>query len=289
MVNSKEFVFIDQSNEGKVASSNATRRQIRKQAMRDAGLARKQRGGYGQHNLRQYPVFVSQGVSSNSTSALANAPEEENEAADANARIWKVVCQWNESIPTKMPIGTYEKLRRDLDFDITELSLLTSLSFGRGAARALASQPAQLAGMLLGSNSSYLNFVPTRYEENPLLRDVLFCTAAQSRWLLRPQSITAETAILASYGNALQRLQRALTDPEQCLHPDVLCATQVLGLFEVLKFSRAERWQYHVAGASHIIQNRGPARFKSEYEKALFVSQVGAIVCNLYLPSSLEC
>lgn len=232
-MHSKEFVFIDQSDEGKVSNNKATRRQIRKQAMRDAGLARKQRGSYGQHNLRQYPLFVSEGESSISSPAPSTPPEEESEAADSNARIWQLARQWQKTIPTKMPLGPYEKLRRDLDFDITELSLLTTLSFGRGAARALASQPAQLAGILLGSNSSYLNFVPTRYEENPLLRDVLFCTAAQSRWLLRPQSMTAETAILASYGNALQRLQKALTDPDQCLHPDVLCATQVLGLFEV--------------------------------------------------------
>lgn len=147
---------------------------------------------------------------------------------------WHGAHKWTETIPTRMPIGGYEKLRRDLDFNVTELSLLTSHSFGLGAARAVASHPAQLAGMLLSSNSSYLNFVPSRCEDNPLLRDILWCTAAQSRWLLRPQSVTAEASILASYGNALQRLQKALTDPEQCLHPDVLCATQLLGLFEVI-------------------------------------------------------
>lgn len=225
----KDFVFIDQSHEGKVSNNTVTRRQIRKQAMRDVGQARKQRGGYGQHNLRQYPVYIDPGESSSST-------EEENGVRGNDARYWhewQVARKWTESIPTRMPIGAYEKLRRNLDFDVTELSLLTTLSFGRGAARALASQPAQLAGMLLASNSSYLNFVPSRYEDNPLLRDVLWCTAAQSRWLLQPQSMTAEAAILASYGNALQRLQTALTDPEQCLHPDVLCATQMLGLFEV--------------------------------------------------------
>lgn len=234
MGDSKDFVFIDQSGEGKVPTSKTTRRQIRKQAMRDAGLARKQRGDYGQCNLRQYPVFLA------TEDSIRNPPDQEHETVDAetqaeaaNDRMWEIERQWKERIPTKMPTGEYENLRKNLDFDITELSLLTTQSFGRGAARALASQPAQLSGMLLVSDSSYLNFLPTRYKENPLLRDALFCTATQSRWLLRPQSRIADTAILASYGNALQRLQEALTDPDQCLHPDVLCATQVLGLFEV--------------------------------------------------------
>lgn len=38
--------------------SESARRQARKQAMRDSGLARKERRRYGQNNLLQYPVFT---------------------------------------------------------------------------------------------------------------------------------------------------------------------------------------------------------------------------------------
>jgi len=234
MADQKGFIFIDQSNQGKVSTSKTTRRQIRKQAMRDAGQARRQRGGYGQHNLRQYPVYVGTGESNSSTSlAGATYSTDDDEVSEESMRdLWQVSL-WHDTIPTKMPIGPYEKLRRDLGFDITELSLLTTLAFARGAARALASQPSQLAGLLVSSNSSYLNFIPARYEDSPVLHNALFCVAAQSRWLLQPLPRTTESAILGAYGNALQTLQEALVDPEACLHPDVLCATQVLGLFEV--------------------------------------------------------
>lgn len=219
----RKLVFVDVSkDEGRVPNSKAIRRQIRKQAMHDAGLARKQRGGYGQHNLRQYPVFMSQGDPS--FNGLTNVTDGE---CDPTAALLIA------SIPTKMPIGVYEKLRRDIDFDITQLSLITSLAFARGAARALASQPIQIAGILLTNNECYLNFLPPRYEDNPLLQDVLFCIATQSRCLLGPQSVNTETKILAIYGRALEHLQKALIDPDQCLHPDVLCATQILGIFEV--------------------------------------------------------
>lgn len=229
---SKKFVFVDQStNEGRVPDSKAVRRRIRKQAMHDAGLARRQSGHYGQHNLRQYPAFVSPGQPS-LINNLANATDMEYDPTATNAQMWQAALLVT-SIPAKMPPRAYEILRRDLNFDVTQLSPMTSLYFSRGRAHALASRPVEIGGMLRTNDVSYLNFLPIRYQDNPLLQDVLFCIAAQSQWLLRPQSAIDETKILAAYGHALERLQKALTDPDQCLHPDVLCATQVLGLFEV--------------------------------------------------------
>lgn len=232
-----EFVFVDQSDGGKVSNNKETRRQVRKQAMRDAGLARKQRGGYGQHNLRQYPNFAGDEEPSAPTQ-----PMHQEDQADVDGPIWReweTAYQLAKVVPKKLPPGTYDRLRSSIDFDVTVLAPVTALSFGRGAARALAKEPTKLVNLLLSCNTTYLNFLPGRYHGNPLLSDVLYCTAAQSRWLLRPGPINAETAILAAYGNALQRLQTALTDPEQCLDADVLCATQLLALFEV-RLSRTE-------------------------------------------------
>lgn len=228
----RKFIFVDQSiSDGRVPDSKTVRRWIRKQAMYNAGLARRQRGGYGQRNLRQYPVFVSPGEPS-PINNLASATDGEHNPPAADAEISQAALPM-ASIPANLPPGAYEMLRRDLDFDITQLSLMTSVYFGRGRARALASRPIEVGGMLRTNNVSYLNFLPIRYQHNPLLQDVLFCTAAQSRLLLGSQSVIDETKILAAYGQALERLQKALTDPDQCVHPDALCATQMLGLFEV--------------------------------------------------------
>lgn len=235
----KEFVFIDHSNTGgKMPSGGALRLQIRKQAMCDAGQARKQRGDYGQNNLCQYPVYVSQGESSSIFPATTT--DEETDPTAANAPIWQLASQWQASVPSQLPSSAYGRLRQDLGFDITELSLPPFHSFARTSVHTLSAQPRQLAKMLFTGVGSYLSFVPSRYEDNPLLRDALFCLAAQSQWALRPQSTISEAAILAAYGSALRRLQKALIDPNQCLEPDVLYATELLGLFEVSLLIRNE-------------------------------------------------
>jgi hypothetical protein len=80
----KELVFVDQSNKGgKMSSSKALRRQIRKQAMHDAGQARKQRDSYGQNNLGQYLTFVSQRESSSIFPATTTDKETDPTAANA--------------------------------------------------------------------------------------------------------------------------------------------------------------------------------------------------------------
>jgi len=205
-------------------------------------LARKQRGGYGQHNLRQYPiVFLSEGP-------------EPDDSYEHDAPEVPAVCQSHVNLPAKVPPFPYEKFRCELNFDITWLSILIT-SFGRKAARLLASKPARLKGMLIPNQWSYLNFIPTRYESGSLLQDVFFCIAAQSCLLLQPQPTCNEAAILRVYGCALQRLQKVLADPNGYLDPDVLCVVEVLAFFELVKFSRGDRWQFHVIGASQIVSN----------------------------------
>jgi hypothetical protein len=39
--------------------------------------------------------------------------------------------------------------------------------------------------------------------------------------------------VLSLYGKALKSLQAAVNDPVSCLEPNVLCATEILALFEV--------------------------------------------------------
>lgn len=236
-----QFVFVDYSREGKLPDDKAVRRQIQKQAMFKAGLARRERGGYGQHNLRQYPIFL----------VREKSESDEGDQYDPPAAL--AARQSQDNLPVKMPPSPYEKFRCKLNFDITWLSLLTTVFFGRKAARLLASKPARLKCMLIANQWSYLNFIPTRYEGSPLLQDVFFCIAAQSGILLQPQPTCSEAVILRAYGNALQRLQKVLTDPNGYLDPDVLCVVQVLGLFELLKFSCGDRWQFHVVGASQIV------------------------------------
>jgi len=227
----KTFVFVSQFSDGKPIDGKGIRQQIRKQAMRNVALERKRRGGYGQRNVGQYPIFVSRG------DPILFDPEsttdDEVDIATFHVRICEASYRWHTLMPAKMPPSLFDKLRSDLDFDVRLLSHLTSVLFGRIAARNLSAQPDLIAHILVGSRWSYLNFLPIRCEENQLLRDVCFCVTARCRQLLRNQSATSEPAILRAYCIALQRLQSAITDANQCLEPDVLCAVELLGVFEV--------------------------------------------------------
>jgi len=200
--------------------------------MCNVGLERRRRGNYGQHNLGQYPVSVS---TQNSSWIGVESPSDDANRLDlANAHIWQAPRRWDEGIPTAMPPSLYEKARRDLDFDVTSLSHLTSILLGRKAAQVLASEPHRLAGLLFENKWSYINFVPIRFEESPLLQDLLFCIASQSRHVLQKQTPANESVLLRRYGTALQRLQKAVGDANECLEPDILCAVELLGVLEVI-------------------------------------------------------
>jgi hypothetical protein len=94
---------------------------------------------------------------------------------------------------------------------------------------------------------------------------------------------------------ALDSLQKALDDPSERYKAEVLCATEILALYEV-RF-RSERalkkaliisqlldpfgetaWIRHAAGAARLIQLRGTNSYTSDFEKALFVAHTGPIV-----------
>ena len=47
-----------------------------------------------------------------------------------------------------------------------------------------------------------------------------------------PTMLQTPTKTIASYTKALKYLQRCLNNKSQCLLPETLCATQLLGIFE---------------------------------------------------------
>lgn len=52
----------------------------------------------------------------------------------------------------------------------------------------------------------------------------------------------------------------------------------ILILIQLLDPSRDAAWSQHINGSARLVKYRTPDRFKSEFEKALFASHVGAIV-----------
>ncbi|KAL8673088.1 MAG: hypothetical protein Q9168_002471 [Polycauliona sp. 1 TL-2023] len=79
------------------------------------------------------------------------------------------------------------------------------------------------------------------------------------------------------YSKALANLQTALEDPVLCRHPDVLCATEIMNLFELLDLGSDMSYASHTAGVATMIEFRGPQSYQSDFEKSLFFAQCGPI------------
>lgn len=80
---------------------------------------------------------------------------------------------------------------------------------------------------------SYLDIIPSLYNESSLLQCVVKCTMAQYKKAMYAESEVSENRICQLYGKALAELQAALNDGKRRDQPDVLIATAVLQLFEV--------------------------------------------------------
>lgn len=256
-----EFQFVNSTITSPAVPQDAdVRALIRKQAMRKASLARKRDGNYGKHNLRQYPVFIYEqdnGVSE----VWGNAKKLETRSTrkDGNTKYTTkttdVIIETNKScpeaevkfverprwpkrlaivktIPPCLSAGGYELKSIQTDFDILDLSTLATLHIGRTVRGALSANPYQLVSQLRAYKRwSYLSFLPARYEHIQCLRDATDCVIARARQIICPNK-KWETFVISFYVRALDSLQKAIDGPNR-YQPEVLCATEILALYEV--------------------------------------------------------
>lgn len=82
---------------------------------------------------------------------------------------------------------------------------------------------------------SFVEFVPSRYGSSECLTAATNCVLAKVKSLLAPQKLKDPEIVLRLYSKALQTLQDAISDKSSYLDADVLCATQLLSLYEVFQ------------------------------------------------------
>ena len=153
---STSFVFIDQSDDATAKVTGAKRKAIRKQAMRDIGLARREKGGYGRINKRQLPLFIGSMHDLNEVQmdveldaehdqkqSLVTRPNQSRKVQEQR-RILDAV--WRVCPP--LPQHGYEKVRMELGFDLMTLSPFTTVHFSRAVATALVSDPSSLGQLM---------------------------------------------------------------------------------------------------------------------------------------------
>ncbi|PTB66125.1 hypothetical protein BBK36DRAFT_1200107 [Trichoderma citrinoviride] len=260
MTDSLSLVFITATNR-LLPDDKHARKQIRKQAMSRCAHDRRKRGGYGQHNLIQYPVGMLQ--------------DEDSRERDASRKSASVFV--NPAISANLASCHYEKMRMRYNFDLLDLSQLTSFHISYATASRLANKPTMLTEVLGDRHWSYLSYLPSRLGHNSALDKAAACVAARAQQWLTSPSEPVSCGILKLYSSALKALQAELQNPKACLQPDVLCATALLGVYELLKMSTEDAWNYHSTGAGALIKLRGPGRCESDFEKALLLSHVGQI------------
>jgi len=263
MTDSSSFPFIV-SNGPRVPKDPAVRTLIRKQAMRDVGMARKKKGSYGRVNMRQYPAYeattdpirsatdgfradsndsrVSLGSDSDST-LQGDTDELELERLDGDAVVpfnrlvaEQIVTYNSLSLPTLSPNPDYERVRNKFGLDLTDLSILTNFNVGKSTIAILSADPSRLASLLGQQQWSYLEYVPGRYGRSECLTAATNVLLAKAHLVLAPREDQGHALCSRLYGKALRSLQDALTDESKALSADVLCATQLLSLHEVGHF-----------------------------------------------------
>lgn len=79
----------------------------------------------------------------------------------------------------------------------------------------------------------YLDFLPSRSGYSMALDSAILCLVAGLHDVAKPAAQRASAKTLASYSRALHYLQRSLGHSTQRYSSETLCATQLLGIFEV--------------------------------------------------------
>ena len=240
---SGSYVFIVSSSDAGVPAGRESRRLIRKQAMEKVAAARRKTGTWGQHNRRQYPI---------SQLDLEKQAEAEREAAtptsarpDLNHQQQGLIQMFEArtAVPPSLASSGYEAMRSKFGFDLLDVSALTTFHTGRITAQLLFREPLRLATILRYCQWSYFSFLPSRYGYSACLDDATHCLAARLRqWVITPGASPSD-GVLSLYSKCLTSLQKALNDPDLCLKPEILCATAILGIYEVNRLPIPWTWR----------------------------------------------
>lgn len=123
----------------------------------------------------------------------------------------------------------------------------------------------------------WLSFIPSRLGTSKVLDDAVHCLASHYVGKLSGQYQVVRRARQA-YGKALLSLRQAISDPEQGVSSNTLCATMVLSLYELFSCTKKDAWVKHAGGAGRLIQIRGSARHMNEFDRVMLYAFRGQMV-----------
>jgi hypothetical protein len=224
-------------------------RKIRSHAMRGTAASRKKSGTWGKQNQLQYPVACPSGSeytsSDFSEAATDSSEDQDSEAHSLGKEIVKnsiyrpfdddLTCELNLGL--SMPLSGLDQLAAEIGINVLDLSALTTVHIGQEATTFLKKNPNGLVNLVRNQRPSYLTHVTTRYGCSDCLDDAIRCVATKAHRVLTASGKGDRAIELNLYGKALRSLQSAIDLEDGWKNPNILCAVQVLSLYEVCNSS----------------------------------------------------
>jgi hypothetical protein len=233
---------------------------VRKQAMKKAAESRRRNGSHKNPNVRQYPVFRQDAVGREGNAGkgpttmarvdpLQHLPHFDEVTVRALLKMLSGQSPCRE-IPPSLPPDSFQKMRMKFSIDPRNLCRLASVEMGRAANEALIKDPRRLLYLISPEEGgSFMSEVPSRYGNCRTLTAATDAVVAIVRSILNDDQRSDAATSMACYSKALRTLQNALNDPKTTMEADILCATQMLSLYEVrcLPFSSSAISIIHAA------------------------------------------
>ncbi|UKZ91868.1 uncharacterized protein TrAFT101_006838 [Trichoderma asperellum] len=291
------FSFVSYDNH-RVPQDPKSRTLIRRHAMRDVATTRKQKRNY-RGNAVQYPEAVLYGEDTHEACAGKGTVAKRRstkrkllkKATDSNPQPTKqqlirihtiVVDDYSQKFSTRFPI-------------LELIAPLTSLHLGVASISCFTLEPGRTGDVLFSlplsnlQSRRLLDYLPSLYGKASALTYTVDCLVARLNQITR--GLTTNTSseeedgeVLHHYAKALKEIQRAIDDEQLRMAQETLYAAELLGIFELLSPNpEMTSWKCHAAGAARLIQLRGPERFKTDFELALFMAHIGPIVTESFL------
>lgn len=213
-------------------TSPVDRAKTRREIMQKVAQKRRAEPKHRHPNSRQLPVFIP----SNGLHESA-AEYKQIQALDVAERPSQTkpdgVYIHPDTTYLRTPTTTYSAVLAKTNLHFLDLSLLTSVGVGRYTGQRLLESPQTIAHFFTGRNWSYFQYVPLHYQQSVLIRSAADCVLARVRCSLTPGDQRWELYALSAYSRALSKLQDAMDSTPQRITAELLCATQMLGLYEV--------------------------------------------------------
>ncbi|KAM0259331.1 hypothetical protein ACHAQJ_003362 [Trichoderma viride] len=296
------FSFVSYDN-NRVPQDPKSRTLIRRHAMRDVATTRKQKRNY-RGNAVQYPESVLFGEDIHDACAgrvpsgkgaggkrRSNKRKVMKKATDGNTQATKqqlirihtiVVDDYNQKLTTRFPI-------------LELIAPLTTLYLGVASISCFTLEPGKMGDILFALPISHmqsrrlLDYLPNLYGKASALTYTVDCLVARLNQITRGLTTKGseedeDRIVLHHYAKALREIQRAIDDDTLRMSQETLYAAELLGIFELLSPNpEMASWKCHAGGAARLIQLRGPERFKTDFELALFMAHIGPIVTESFL------